>query len=47
MDWSASVLACIGFVKATLQPGRLRSSRFLSHSPTRMVPTSYRYGFWC
>src|SRR5437016_243873 len=26
-DWSASVLACISFVKATLQPGRLRSSQ--------------------
>jgi hypothetical protein len=28
MDWSASVLACISFVDATLQPGRLRSSQF-------------------
>jgi len=32
MDWSASVLACMSFVNATLQPGRLRSSRF---DPTR------------
>jgi hypothetical protein len=27
IDWSASVLACMSLVRATLQPGRLRSSQ--------------------
>src|SRR2546421_8433955 len=41
IDWSASVLACLSLVNATLQPGRLRSSRF-DTSATAGGPSSFR-----